>query len=408
MSKKQLLLAISFFLILLIVLFWVDRNEEANWEKGEFANKTPLIPSLDVNKIAKIAIYDNNNNVELALQNNKWLVFNRNNYPANFAKIRDFILEINNLKIAQKLSINKTLLKDINLLAPTKDCNSKHTKYKSNTQYNFDTERQKIKEATLLAEKNSGTMVKFYDMEGNSILSLILGSFHYEKQNEANTLVEPDKNGRYVRVLGSDPVLTSTTLESLSPVPTQWFDTKIIKLSPLKSLTRFSAKGKELWGISRKSPKSPYIFDNLKTGESPDPRKMYFASSIIENLKFIDVMPFDDSKWNFKNAITFVVVLFNDLKCEIKLIKKDKKIFAKFATFSMLPEKRVVGKNETVEDKERLNADFAKRVEQVKKELRNNTFYTKWVYELSAKDLENLLLQKNDFILKQQTVPNIF
>ena len=84
-----------------------------------------------------------------------------------------------------------------------------------------------------------------------------------EKQNEANTLVEPDKNGRYVRVLGSDPVLTSTTLESLSPVPTQWFDTKIIKLSPLKSLTRFSAKGKELWKISRKSPKSPYIFDNL-------------------------------------------------------------------------------------------------------------------------------------------------
>lgn len=406
MSKKQLLLAMSIFLVLLIVLLLVNRKEEANWVKGEFANKTPLIPSLDVNKIAKIAIYDNNNNVELALQDDKWLVFNRNNYPANFAKIRNFILEINNLKIAQKLSINDTLLEDINLLAPKKDSNNKHTNYKSNSQYNLDSERQKIKEASSLA-KQGGTLIEFYDIEGNSILSLILGSFHYEKQDEANTLVEPDKNGRYVRVLGSDPVLTSTTLESLSPVPTQWLDTKIVKLSPLKSLTRLSAKNKEMWKIFRKSPKSPYVFENLKTAEIPDPRKMYFASSIIENLKFIDVIPFNDKKWSFKNAITFVVTLFNDLKCEIKLIKKDKKIFAKFATFSMLPEKRIVAKNETTEDKVKLDTDFAKRVEEVKKELRNNTFFTKWVYELSAKDLENLLLQKDDFILKQQTVPNM-
>ena len=398
MSKKQLLLAISIFVVLLVVLLLVNKNEEANWEKGEFANKTPLIASLDVNKIAKIAIYDKNNSVELALQNDKWVGFNHNNYPANFAKIRDFILDINNLKIAQKLSMNETLLEDINLLAPTKDNNNKHN--------NLDTEPQKIKEASMLA-KNSGTLIEFYDMEGNSILSLILGAFHYEKVDEANTLIEPDKNGRYVRVLGSDPVLTSTTLETLSPRPTEWLDSKIIKLSPLKSLTRLSAKGEDMWTISRKSPKSPYIFDNLKKGETPDSRKMYFASSTIENLKFIDAIPFDDKKWNFKNAITFVVALFNDIKCEIKLIKKDKKIFAKFATFSMLPEKRVIGKNESADDKVKLDADFSKRVEQVRKELRNDIFYTKWVYELPAKDLENLLLQKDDFILKQQTVPNI-
>lgn len=375
MSKKQLISALATFAVLLIVAFFVFKKEDDSWQKGEFANKTSLIEDLQVNRVAKIAIFTKHERLELAINKDKWVVFNRDQYPADFEKIRTFIIKLRELKIAQNLRMKKTAFGSVKLLPP---------------------DSAKADQA--------GTQVNLYDAEGGTVLSLLLGDFHYAAQKGGAAFGPPRKDGRFVMVTGSDkPVLISDPLIDASPLPPLWLDQKFVKVTSLQSITRLDSKGKKLYSISRKSPKSPFFVEGLKKTQRPNPQKMQEATTCLQRLQFSDVKPLNTSPkvTGLNAANTLKIKSFHGILYTIQLGITLKKAFAKFAISLDMPKQRPIGKNEKPEEKSKLDKAYAVKFKNAGNRLRQEQFYTKWIYQIPLDEAKKLLIDQKNLTIEQ-------
>ena len=373
MNKKQLIAAITIFIALLIIAMLILKKEDSNWKKGKFADKTPLIKDFNVNKVAKFAITDGKKTLKLAIKNNEWVVLNRNSYPADFAKIRNFIMRIGDLKIAQNLRMKKSAYGSVKLLPPKQ------------------------------GEKNdeTGTLLSFYDKTDKLLLSILLGVTHLEKKEKQQAFVKPKEDGRYVMLSGTNkPVLTIDPLSDASTDPTLWLNKNFIKIPSLKSMTVLDKSGKKMWKIIHKTPKGAYALEGLKKNQKVLPRKMYEATSAFANLKFLDILPQDtDEKiTGLNNPITVIIDTFSEVTYKINLAVKKQKVFAKIAISANLSKKRASGKNENNKEKEALDKAFAENQKTVKGILTAGKHYTEWIYELPMTEMQKVLIKHEEMV----------
>ena len=381
MNKKQLIITLVIFTVLLVIAFFALKKEDASWEKGEFANKTPVIENLDVNQIAKFAIFNTKERLEVSIKDDKWVVYNRDFYPADYTKIRDFILKIRDLKIAQKLRIKKNAYGSLKLLPPEND-----------------------------DENNTGTLLVLYNEQGDSLVSLLLGEYHFADKDAASPFSPPVKDGRYVMVSGSDkPVLTSDPLTVATPDPKDWLDRKFIKINDLKSITKINIEGTEEWSIFRETAAAPYRIADLKDNQNPNPKAMHETTSMATGIKFLDVMSSKTSadETGINQADTIEIDSFEGIKYQIKLAVKNKKAFAQFAITLNMPKKRQAGEKEETEEKIKLDKEYETKLNKALEKINEEQFFTKWVYELPLYDAEKLLIKKTALYKEKESPPTI-
>lgn len=383
MNKKQLIVAIIIFAGLLIISLFVLKKEDSTWEKGEFANKTPLIQDLDVNLVAKFMVYNMNQRLEISNKNGKWVVYNRNFYPADYEKIRNFIMTIRDLKIAQKLRLKKKSFGDLKLISPDD------------------------KESGL---EKTGTKLVLYNEQGDILLSLLLGDYHLADVKNPSPFSPPIKDGRYVMVSGSEkPVLTSSPLTVASPDPKIWLDKKFINIKDLKSISKIDKQGKTEWRISRKKINSPYEVEGLKSNQRPNPQKMHQITSWTSRLKFLDVIPLktNQSKTSLDEAETIVIKSFAGIKYVIKLAVKNNKAFANFAISLDMPKNRKISAKETAEEKIKLDKKFETDLNKALEKVKQEQFYTNWIYEFPLQDAKNILINQTDLYQENEAPTTI-
>jgi len=380
MSKQQLIFTAITFILLLSLATLVIKREDSKWGNNKFAEKTPLIEKLDINNVAKFAITTSSEQLKISLKNDEWIVLNRAGYPANFAKIRNLMLTLSDLKIAQKLRMNKNMYDTVKLLPP--ENNPKSTK-----------------------NNNTGTLIVLYDYEGNTILSLILGELHYAPEEDKNPTPysRPMPNGRYIMISNSNnPVLSSNPLTEISSNPSAWLSKDFINITNLKSLTKFTHDNKKIWKISRKTASSPFNLEDLKPPQQPNPRKMYEATSVFANMKFSDVISAktSDKITHLKDADYFQIHTFDNIVYKIKLSINKNKAFAK-ASCSL----NLSGNKESKEkDKKKLNIE---KIKTAKKIETKQQIFSQWIYEIPLQEAKQLLIDKKDFIRKNNTTPTI-
>lgn len=375
MNKKQLIIIGVIFVVLLIVSFFALKKEDSTWEKGKFADKTPLIEDLDVNKVVKFAIFNTKDRLELAAKDEQWVVYNRDSYPANYSKIRDFIMKVRDLKIAQKLRMKKNAYGSVKLLPPGNGSK----------------------------EPDTGTLLVLYNDEGDPLLSLVLGDFHYADKDSASPFSPPMKDGRYVMVSGSDnPVLITDPLADASPDPPAWLNKKFLQIRDLKSISKIDPKDKKEWSISRQTVKSPFTIEGLKKTHQPNPKTMHETTSMPAKMKFTDVFPL--KKIQMAKADTIEIQSFAGIKYEIKLAVKNKKAFAKFAISLDMPKKRQPAKKEKPEEKTKLDKAYEAKLKKARAKVHEDQFFTKWIYELPLIEANKLLINK-DALYSEQEAP---
>jgi Domain of unknown function (DUF4340) len=260
MNRKQFVMVL---LALAIVggacLVLLHRNHQS-WMVHEAKVGDKVLPGFQMNSVAKIHVEGAGADFNIVHSNDVWCVRDRDNYPADFALIRDFLFKVRDLKVVQSDLIGANELARLDLDPPGE-------------------------------ETNSATLLEFKDQTGKSLASLFIGKKHRRPQNGS----EPPGlhglfDGCYV-LLPADPhnaLLVSDDLAAASPDPGSWLSQDFFKAQNIKYISFTSPKG-DSWEISRADDSSPWTLANSKPGEVVNVQAVSIISEILEFPTFDDV-----------------------------------------------------------------------------------------------------------------------
>ena len=168
----------------------------------------------------------------------------RNDYPANFQEISDFLLKARDLKAAQNEEVGPSQLARLSLVPG---------------------------EGT-----NAATAVEFKDQSAKTLKSMLLGKKHMRKSNRPSPMGDMGEegwpDGRYVKV-DKTVALISDVLASLEPKPEQWLNKDFIKIEKVRSVAVEFPNATNSWKMSRETETGDWKLADAKPGEQLDSGK---------------------------------------------------------------------------------------------------------------------------------------
>lgn len=263
MNRKQFVMVL---LALAIVggagLVLVHRNQQV-WMGHEARVGDRVLTGFQMNDVAVIHVRGQGKDFNVVHTNDVWRVRERDDYPADFALIRDFLFKVRDLKVVQSDVIGPSELARLNLEPPG-------------------------------GGTNSATLLEFKNQQGTLLASLLIGKKHLRPQNP----LEPPGlhglfDGCYV-LLPGDPdnvLLVSDDLAAASPDPGLWLSQDFFKAEDIKYISLTSPKAADSWEISRADDSSPWTLANPKPGQELDSKTASDISEILEFPTFDDVAP---------------------------------------------------------------------------------------------------------------------
>lgn len=261
MNRKQFL---TVLLALAIVggagLVLIHRNQRL-WTDHEAKAGDLVLPGFQINDVAVIHVQGAGEDFNVVHTNAVWRVGERDNYPADFALIRDFLFKVRDLKVVQSDVIGPPELARLELDPPGQGT-------------------------------NSATLVEFKDRNGKLLASLFVGKKHLRPQNNSEPLgLHGLFDGRYV-LLPRDPhnaLLVSDDLAVAEPEPGFWLSQDFFKVENIRYISVTSSKVGESWEISRADDSSPWTLSNPNPGEILNVTAASQVSQILEFPTFDDV-----------------------------------------------------------------------------------------------------------------------
>ncbi len=356
MSKKQL---ISLLIILIVSIFgcyFLLNNKSKSWDKNASSKRTDLFENLKLSKVAKVAISKNNKNAVVAKVGDNWLVETSDNYPADFAKIKNVVMKIKDLKMTDKLTVGKS-------------------------QY-----------AKLQLDEKSAMKVVLSDSNDKIMAELLLGKEHMKKSTNPNPMfggAYPD--GRFVLVKGiENPILINETLNSLTEKSSSWLNSDFIKPEKIKSIKLDSD---EKWELTKENESAEFAISvNPPEGKEFDKSK---ASSIESTFRYFSFNDISKGKLESKGSLT--IETFDNFKYILSLGEKDSKKYLSVQLSANFENKRVAVKDEKKEDAEKLDKEFADNLKKLNDKLLKEQKLEGWLFEINSSTYNDLMKKSSDF-----------
>lgn len=241
-------------------LILIRRNEQS-WKVRTAQQGDKVLPHFQFNNVAVIHIKGHGADFNVERTNSIWCVRDRDDYPANFPIIRDFLISVRDLKVVQSDLIGPSELARLSLAAPG-------------------------------METNSATLVEFKDIHGKVLTSLLAGKLHPKPQNPLQPLgLHGLFDGRYI-LLPNDPhnaLLVSDPLMAITTRPGAWLSPDFFKAENIKYISFVSTNVAESWEISRTDSSSPWTLDRPRPGEVLNVKTADYIGEILAFPTFNDV-----------------------------------------------------------------------------------------------------------------------
>jgi hypothetical protein len=219
----------------------------------------PLLKALAAPDIGSIRIAEPKSIITLEHKGKAWVIDERGGFPADFDKVRAFVLEALELKIGQSESIGAQDRARLQLLEPDKG-------------------------------EGAGTLVAFRAADGKPLARLLIGK-KYFRQAPADPASAP-ADGRFV-LLPADPgtvYVVSDPLLQASARSAAWIDKSGISAQKVKTLAVRLA-GEAPWKIERASDTAAWTLVGAHAGEKIEVTKANAASYSLSLLELADVAP---------------------------------------------------------------------------------------------------------------------
>lgn len=251
----------TILVVLLVVLggaaLLAQREDSARRPQNAALLGQPLLKDLKAADIARIRIVEPKSALTLERKEDGWVIVEREGFPAELAKVREFVLKAISLKIAQTEPIGE----------------------KDRARLNLDA---------------SGTQVEFAGADGKPLARLTVGKklFRTEPENPEKALGD----GRFVllpaddktAVMVPDPLLQATAKTS------EWIDKRSFQIEKVKTLEVRYPDG-EGWRLERTGENASWKLSEMRPGEKLDSSKANAATYSLGLLDLADVAPKDAS-----------------------------------------------------------------------------------------------------------------
>jgi hypothetical protein len=370
MKKNQLLLLLALAIVLGIAGIYFQFSRSAGWNDAKTDRR--IFQNLPINDIVKIQIHSTSATVTLEKKQNKWGVAERNDYPADFDKIRDLTRTLWQLKAAREMEIGPSQFERLHISAQGQG-------------------------------RGSGVEIDLKGENETSIATLLLGKTM--EQGEDAT-----RGGRFVyNPSTKDRVyLVSETFANIEPIVLgSWLDKSFIAPSEILEIDQSPWSNNQGWKVVRDTPKGEWKLQDAQNGENLDKSFAQAVGNFAPS--FVDLRPASVSNDETGLGEPFRIQLktFDGFKYDFSIGKTgpDKTRFVKFQVSAQINPTRAPEPNESPEDKKKKDQEFEKRIADLRQRLEKEKQFEQWVYLVSDWSLEQLLKRRDEVISKPSPPP---
>jgi hypothetical protein len=240
-----------------------------------------LFKDLKAADIGAIRIVEPKAKLTVQRTDERWVIAERDGFPADLAKVREFVLQALSLKVGQSEPIGE----------------------QDRARLNLD---------------ESGTQVEFAGADGKSLGKLIVGKKYFKREVD-----DPDKaraDGRFVALPGDAKTvyLVSDPLTRASARSSEWIDRSSFQVEKVKDLEVRYPDGGD-WRIERDGDNSDWRLVGARPGEKLDVTKANAASYSLSLLELADVAPKDAKDTGLDNPVTIDATTLDGLAYSIKV-----------------------------------------------------------------------------------------
>ncbi|HEX6265553.1 MAG TPA: DUF4340 domain-containing protein [Burkholderiales bacterium] len=245
----------------------------------------PVLKDLKAAEVASIRIVEPGATLTVQRKDERWLIAERDGFPADIGKVREFVLQALSLKVGQSEPIGE----------------------KDRARLNLDA---------------SGTQVQFASAEGKTLGELIVGKKYFKREVDNPEKARAD--GRFVALPG-DPktvYLVSDPLTQATARSAEWIERTSFQVEKVKSLElRYPDGGG--WRIEREGDNAEWRLAGLRPGEKLDVAKANAASYSLSLLELADVAPKDVKDTGLDKPVAIEATTLEGLAYSIKVGKPE-------------------------------------------------------------------------------------
>jgi Domain of unknown function (DUF4340) len=242
-----------------------------------------LLKDLKAADIATIRIVEPKATLTVQRKDDRWVIAERADFPADTGKVREFVLKVIGLKIGQSEPLGE----------------------KDRARLNLDP---------------SGTRVEFKAADGKDLGVFTVGRKYFKREVDNPDKAIPD--GRFVALPGDagTAYLVGDPLTQAAAKSAEWIDRESFKVEKVKTLeVRYPAGG--AWRIERSGDNAEWKLAGAKSGEKLDISRANAASYSLQLLELADVASKDVTDTGLDKPTTVDATTLEGLSYAIKVGK---------------------------------------------------------------------------------------
>jgi hypothetical protein len=215
----------------------------------------PLLKDLKAADVATVVIREPKTTLTVAKKGEQWTLAERNAFPADYDKVRDFVLKAIGLKIGQAEPIGEQDRARLNLDA-------------------------------------SGTAVEFLGADGKPLARLVVGRKYFKGAPPENA-EKAIGDGRYVMLAGDDKrvYVIGDPLTQATTKSAEWISKAQIGADKVKSVEVKYLDAAASWKVERSGDNADWKLAGLRGGEKLDITRANAASYTFGQIEPADVAP---------------------------------------------------------------------------------------------------------------------
>jgi hypothetical protein len=372
MKRKQVYLLLGLALVLVIAGTVFQLQQSASWKKE--SGDRQIFSNLPINDVSKIRVQTGKENLTLQVSGDGWQVSDRYGYPADFAKIRDLLRSIWELKYVREMQIGPSQFGRLQLLPPGQG-------------------------------EQSGTEIDLLGTSDKKIATLLLG----KKPSSGEDTGAPGSGRFALNPDQKDKVyLIDETFPTLDPLnPNVWLKKEFIDTQKLRAATRGDLGNAPGWKVSRKDDRADWELLDAGPNESLEKENAGPLSSLSLSVQDVRPETAPDSETGLKQALVIELDTFEGFHYHLEIggAGPDQSHFLRVKVSGNFPATRTPAANETAEEKSKKDEEFTKQLEQWKNRLADEQKLDHWVFLVSDWSLEPLLKARADFVKKAEPSP---
>lgn len=381
MNRNQFSLLLFLVVVLGIAGLLVYNKQNDMGKSGDPSIGRKLLPNLPINDVVQISLRQSTNELNLVKKDGTWRVRERNDYPANYSQISDFLIKAADLKIIQSEKVGPSQLGRLEL---------------------------KPGQGT-----NAALEVAFKGQNDKPLQSLLLGKKHMQQSKTPSPYGDMGENGwpdgRYVKVgANSDAVaVISDPLSNIEPKPDQWLNKDFFKVEKVRSVAVTFPEPTNSWKLSRETETGEWKLADAKPTEQLDSSKTSSVSNPLSSPSFTDVDTTSKPEQLGLDKPTVVILdTFDNFAYTLKVGSKTNDNYPLLVSVAaQLSKERTPGKDEKPADKDKLDKQFKDQQKKLDDKLVQEQAFQNWTYLVSSWTLDPLLKTRTQLLVEKKEEP---